>query len=153
MAVMSPCSMFIIRLECQSFATFNVSYNDQYYKEQIIKRMEPLSSGDCATYCVMHRKFFFFNYGFNSKKCELLTSSENKTDEAQLEEKTGWTFFSTDFNITKVVSSIFVSINLAISLPILRKKKVIKILFKKSLKIYVVVLNFDKNTISQLSDN
>ena len=111
--------------------------------------MEPLSSGDCATYCVTHRKCFFFNYEFNSKKCELLTSSENKTDEALLEEKTGWTFFSTDFNITKVVSRIFISINLAISLPILRKKKVVK----KSLKIYVVVLTFDKNTVSQLSDN
>lgn len=103
MAVMSPCSMFIIRLECQSFATFNVSYNGRYYKGQIIKRLEPLSSGDCATYCVTHPECFFYNYEFNSQECELLTSNENKTDEALLEEKTGWTFFSTDFNITQVI--------------------------------------------------
>ena len=148
---MSPCSMFIIGLECQSFATFNVSYNDRYYKGQIIKRLEPLSSGDCAASCVTHPECFFFNYEYDSQKCELLTSSENKTDEALLEEKTGWTFFSTDFNITKVISSIFNCINLVISLPILRKM-VFEILFKKPLKISVVVLNFGKNATFQLLD-
>ncbi|XP_065674679.1 uncharacterized protein LOC136091272 [Hydra vulgaris] len=72
-------SLFITRLPCKSYASFNFT-KSKYYLGDIDSTYSVNSINHCAIYCVRNPTCAFANFNENQKICELMSSKPNSSN-------------------------------------------------------------------------
>ena len=83
--------------ECLYYGKFSINYEDHFYNGETIKQLNHISLTDCSANCVMNDLCKFFNYNDSNQSCYLLQAEYYYVDLNNLVEKTGWTFWTTEY--------------------------------------------------------
>ena len=93
----------IIRLpSCFYYGNFSVKYEDQMYSADVIKQLNQITLAQCSANCVTNDLCKFFNYNNSNQTCYLLRAEYYYVYPNNLVEKTGWTFWTTEYKPFKV---------------------------------------------------
>ncbi len=94
---------WIIRLTCKTEADFSIGIENFKLTNSLITQISTRDQQECVVECVRHEKCKSFNYKIEGvdENCELNGNiKENAEDNFKAE--TGWIYFSTNYNTTKV---------------------------------------------------
>ncbi|XP_047142202.1 uncharacterized protein LOC124816608 isoform X1 [Hydra vulgaris] len=90
-------NLFITRLPCILYESFNLTPN-KYYYGLINSTLKASSSNDCGTYCVRNPFCIFANYNDNQKICQLISTN---VDLLNIRDDSLWEVLATDSSSNK----------------------------------------------------